>query len=164
MLQLIIGYKQWNLNSDFSNFNVSNIFKSISNNTSSDPLYRYYDYRTGVRELAAYLALDGKGISFKEKTNLLKLLIKQSSENNYLSTQELSWIVLAINSITGSGKDIDITVDGLNVNNQNSFNFKKQYLELEKDIKVTNKAEEEVNYNIVARGFPASDLPSNLME
>ena len=102
-------------------FNVSNIFKSISNNTSSDLLYRYYDYRTGVRELAAYLALDGKGISFKEKTNLLKLLIKQSSENNYLSTQELSWIVLAINSITGSGKDIDITVDGLNVNNQSSF-------------------------------------------
>ena len=72
----------------------------------------------------------------------------------------MSWIVLAINSITGSGKDIDITVDSLNVNNKSSFNFKKQYLELEKDIKVTNKAEEEVNYNIVARGFPASDLPS----
>ena len=77
-----------------------------------------------------------------------------------MSTQELSWIVLAINAISGSGKDIDISVDSLNVNNQNSLIFKKQYLELDKDIKITNKTKEDLNYTIVARGFPSSDLPS----
>ena len=154
------GYQYNYLDNDFASFDGSNIVKLITNNTNADLLYRYFDYRTGIRELAAYLALDGKGISFKEKTKLLRLLINKSSENNYLSTQELSWIVLAINAISGSGKDIDISVDNLNVNNQNSFNFQKQYLELDKDIKITNKAEEDLNYTIVARGFPSNDLPS----
>ena len=51
-------------------------------------------------------------------------------------------------------------IDNFSINYKRSLNVQKEYLDLEEKIKITNNANDALNYSIIARGFPVEDLSS----
>ncbi len=130
---------------------------------SYDASYRWRDYGSSLRDEAAALALmaESGAIEDRKLVSLADRLARNFATKRYLSTQEMSWLLLATNEMVKRAGDVRISVDGQRqAASKAPFYAYLDFGKGKESVTVTNDGKGPLFQVVTVTGVPEQPLPA----
>jgi len=128
-----------------------------------DASYRWRDYGSELRDDAAALALMAESGAIEDKELLQKAdsLARAFALKRYLSTQEMSWLLLATHSLVERSGEVSLSVDGEKLPAQKTpFYARLDFGAGDTDLTVANNGKGPLFQVLTVSGVPEEPLPA----
>ena len=135
---------------------------ALENPGTADRSWTRHDYGTPLRDAALRLTLMAEiGADTRTLLALGDDVATRMSEENWLSTQEMNWLVLAAKAIIERQGEIHVSLDGEELQLQSRpVSVFPSVKAVDRGYRIGNRGERPLRATIMATGVPAAPLPA----